>query len=68
MNSWEGVVPKTYRDIVFNETSTESIVFKTDDNAIIILSSDELIVAASSTKFVCVDGTFGLDKTPTTSS
>ena len=58
-NRQDDVVPKTHRDIVFDETSTESIVFKSDDNAIIVFTSDELIVAASSTKFVCVDGTFG---------
>ena len=58
-NRQDGVVPKTYREIVFDETSNESIIFKTDDNAIIVFGSVELIVAASTTKFICADGTFG---------
>ena len=53
-----GAVPKTHKDIVVDETIAESIIFKTDDNGIIVFGLDELIIAASSTKLLCVDGTF----------
>ena len=51
-------MPKTHKDIVVDETIAESIIFKTDDNEIVVFGLDELIIAASSTKLLCVDGTF----------
>ena len=51
-------MPKTHKDVVIDETIVESIIFKTDDNGIIDFCLDELIVSTSSTKLLCVVGTF----------